>query len=120
MNSGIIKNIVNSLIETNLSEKIFLLHLSTDQVYSGKGPHRENFTNPINNYGKTKLKGEGFVKKINGCILRTNFVGKSLKTIFKHFPVFKQFFFRSRVKKCYFKQFFFQFQNKFFFGLLVL
>ena len=78
VNSVIIKNIVNSLIETNLSDKIFLLHLSTDQVYSGKGPHRENFTNPINNYGKTKLKGEGFVKKINGCILRTNFVGKSL------------------------------------------
>ena len=69
---------MNSLIETNLSDKIFLLHLSTDQVYSGKGPHRENFTYPINNYGKTKLKGERFVKKINGCILRTNFVGKSL------------------------------------------
>ena len=78
VNSVIIKNIVNSLIETNLSDKIFLLHLSTDQVYSGKGLHRENFTNPINNYGKTKLKGERFVKKLNGCILRTNFVGKSL------------------------------------------
>ena len=78
VNSGIIKNIVNSLIEANLSDKIFLLHLSTDQVYSGKGPHKENHTNPINNYGKTKLKGERFVKKINGCILRTNFVGKSL------------------------------------------
>ncbi len=78
VNSGIIENIVNSLIETNLSDKIFLLHLSTDQVYSSKGPHKENFTNPINNYAKTKLKGERFVKKINGCILRTNFVGKSL------------------------------------------
>ena len=77
VNHKIVKNIVNSIIKSKLSNKVFFLHISTDQVYSGKGPHKEKFTNPINVYAKTKLRGEKYVKKINGCVLRTNFVGKS-------------------------------------------
>jgi dTDP-4-dehydrorhamnose reductase len=45
--------------------KIKLIHISTDYVYDGlsKKPYKENnFTNPISEYGKTKLKGEQFIK----------------------------------------------------------
>ena len=48
-NRGIVKNIVDSIIKSRLSKKVFFLHISTDQVYSGKGPHKEKFTNPIIN-----------------------------------------------------------------------
>ena len=85
VNRGIVKNIVDSIIETGLSKKIFFLHISTDQVYSDRGPHKEKFTNPINAYARTKLKGEKYIKKINGCVLRTNFVGKSFNNNKKSF-----------------------------------
>ena len=61
VNRGIVKNIVDSIIETGLSKKIFFLHISTDQVYSGRGPHKEECTSPINAYARTKLKGEKYV-----------------------------------------------------------
>lgn len=53
------------------------IHISTDQVYSGKGPHIEEKVNPINNYGLTKILGEIAISDCNPLILRTNFIGKS-------------------------------------------
>jgi len=76
INSEIVKTMTQSINQTKLSKKIFFLQISTDQVYSGKGPHKENSAKPINAYAKTKLKGEEYVKKIKGCVIRTNFVGK--------------------------------------------
>lgn len=55
-----------------------LIHISSDQVYSGIGPHRETLTHPINTYALTKLVGEYPVLQNGGCVLRTNFFGKSL------------------------------------------
>lgn len=52
-----------------------LIHISTDQVYSGSGPHVEGKTNPINKYGLTKLAGEKIIKYPAATILRTNFIG---------------------------------------------
>ncbi len=78
INSEIVKTITYSINKTKLIEKIFFLQISTDQVYSGEGPHKENFTKPINVYSKTKLNGEKYLKKINGCAIRTNFLGKPL------------------------------------------
>lgn len=56
-----------------------LIHLSTDYVFDGKSTseyfENEN-TNPINNYGKSKLMGENFIIKTN-CkfvIIRTSWV----------------------------------------------
>ena len=79
------KNTVKAINEINSKKRIFFLQISTDQVYSGKGPHKEKFAKPVNTYGKTKLNGERYIKNINGCILRTNFVGKSLKNDKKSF-----------------------------------
>ena len=55
-----------------------LIHISTDQVYSGIGLHFENKINPINNYGQSKYSGELALNIIKNCtILSKNFVGKS-------------------------------------------
>ena len=57
-------------------KKIHLIHISTDQVYNGKGSHKESSTKPINFYGLSKLRGEIFAQKTFSTILRTNFIGK--------------------------------------------
>lgn len=54
-----------------------LLHISTDQVYEGEGPHIEESVNPINVYGKTKLLGEKYAIPLRSTVLRVNFIGKS-------------------------------------------
>ena len=55
-----------------------LIHISTDQVYSGNGPHLEINPNPVNVYGMTKLKGESIFDAMPSTVIRTNFFGKSL------------------------------------------
>lgn len=56
-----------------------LIHISTDGLFDGKnGSYKENdIPNPINVYGKSKLKGEKLVKQNleNFLIIRTNFFG---------------------------------------------
>ena len=53
-----------------------IIHLSTDYVFDGvKGQYsEEDVTNPINEYGRTKLKGEQYVAKNanDSLIIRTN------------------------------------------------
>jgi len=78
VNNIMVKNFVRIIKKSKLMNKVFFLHISTDQVYSGNGPHKENYTKPENIYSKSKLKGEKHIKKINGCVIRTNFIGKSL------------------------------------------
>ncbi len=74
-NALIVENIKNSI---SLNDQgIYLIHVSTDQVYSGQGPHSENTPNPINIYAKTKLEGENKLLGTNSIILRTNFIGRS-------------------------------------------
>ncbi len=75
VNNLIVDNIKNSISLNN--KNIYLIHISTDQVYSGQGPHLENTPNPINIYAKTKLEGENKLLGTNSIILRTNFIGKS-------------------------------------------
>ena len=57
---------------------IHLIQVSTDQVYFGNGPHKEENILPCNVYGITKYLSEKICLNINSTILRTNFVGKSL------------------------------------------
>ena len=45
INSEIVKTITQSINEIKLPKKIFFLQISTDQIYSGKGPHKENQRN---------------------------------------------------------------------------
>jgi dTDP-4-dehydrorhamnose reductase len=52
-----------------------LIHLSTDQVYRGVGPHAEQAAAPSNVYGITKITAEILAESMEGTVLRTNFVG---------------------------------------------
>ena len=56
----------------------FLIHISTDHLYSGLGPNKENEINPINEYARTKLEAEKIINSSKTVILRINYVGKSI------------------------------------------
>lgn len=58
-------------------KKIYLIQFSTDQVYDGSGNHFEDFPNPLNIYGLTKLAGDLSINTDISCVIRTNFFGKS-------------------------------------------
>ena len=56
-----------------------LIHISTDYVFDGKKPEGylpSDQTNPINQYGRSKLKGELYVKELmqNYLIIRTSWL----------------------------------------------
>ncbi len=72
-----ITKLISNAITSSRYKKPFFIHISTDQVYSGLGPHNEKKPKPINYYSKTKLLSEKFVNLKNGCVLRTNFLGYS-------------------------------------------
>ena len=57
---------------------IYLMHVSTDQVYSGRGPHREPNALPCNVYALSKYAGELACQSLHASVLRTNFVGRSI------------------------------------------
>jgi len=58
--------------------KTHLIHISSDQVYSGIGPHKENNILPLNVYGLTKYFSEIIAESVNATILRTNYIAKSI------------------------------------------
>jgi dTDP-4-dehydrorhamnose reductase len=61
------------------SEACHLIQISSDQVYDGKGPHAESDLTIRNHYAMSKLAGEFAAGTVNSTILRTNFVGRSLR-----------------------------------------
>jgi len=69
--------VVQNLVNAHKKYPFHLIHISTDQLYEGEGPHSENSINPINVYSLTKFCAEILCQQINSTILRTNFVGKS-------------------------------------------
>ena len=72
----ITKNLSKWVKENNQTK---LIHISTDHVYSGLGPHTEKNIKPVNNYAKSKLKAERYLSDVNSCILRTNFLGSQMQ-----------------------------------------
>jgi dTDP-4-dehydrorhamnose reductase len=78
VNSNLLK-IINEVTKYYSKKKnnIHLVHISTDHIYSGEGPHKEEKPKPVNVYGLTKLLGEYMTDIKNTTILRTNFFGKS-------------------------------------------
>lgn len=73
---------VRNLAEICKSENIRLIHISTDYVFDGKSdiPYKEtDETNPINEYGKSKLNGEHAIIKsgVQAIIIRTSWVYSS-------------------------------------------
>jgi dTDP-4-dehydrorhamnose reductase len=81
INSEGTKNIVE--ISDNFNP--FIVYLSTDFIFDGKKGsfyNEDDIPNPINVYGKSKLKGEGFVKNYRkSLIIRTSRIfGKNGKS----------------------------------------
>lgn len=54
-----------------------LVHISTDQIYDGIGPHLESNVSLKNYYAFSKYAGELVAASVGAAILRTNFFGKS-------------------------------------------
>lgn len=55
-----------------------IVYISSDQVYSGRGPHAEDAPAPVNVYGTTKYVGELAARQAGRSLtLRTNFFGQS-------------------------------------------
>jgi len=63
INADAVKNLAEICKERN----IILVHISTDYVFDGKKREHyteDDFPNPISNYGKSKLEGESYIRKI--------------------------------------------------------
>lgn len=76
VNVRALENIV-SWIES-APQNCHLLHISTDQVYDGPGPHSESEVMLTNYYSFSKYAAELAALRVNSTILRTNFFGKSM------------------------------------------
>jgi dTDP-4-dehydrorhamnose reductase len=60
------------------SPATLLVYISSDQVYSGDGPHAEDDPQPVNAYGAAKHAGElAALTAPRTLVLRTNFYGRS-------------------------------------------
>lgn len=75
LNAIVVDNIAQNIEKIN--KNIYLIQLSTDQLYDGDGPHSEDSVKVSNIYSATKYAGEIAALRVNSSILRTNFVGKS-------------------------------------------
>ena len=53
------------------------IHISTDQLYDGEGPHAEDDVTLCNTYALTKYAGELAALRVPCTVLRTNFFGPS-------------------------------------------
>jgi dTDP-4-dehydrorhamnose reductase len=73
-----IENIANWIRQEK--EACHLVHISTDQVYDGAGPHTEEQVTLTNYYSFSKYAGELAAASVPSTILRTNFFGRSLCT----------------------------------------
>ncbi len=70
---------VRKLAEKCLEQKVVLIHVSTDYVFDGTketGYLPDDKTNPINTYGKSKLKGEVYIQELleHYFIVRTSWL----------------------------------------------
>ena len=75
LNTKVVENIVAWMC--NQDDLPVLVHVSTDQVYDGEGPHHENAVTLTNTYALTKYAGELAAMHVPATVLRTNFFGPS-------------------------------------------
>ena len=78
-NAGVVATIAESILalDNDPASRPHLVHISTDQVYDGPGPHAEDEVHPINVYGLSKYTGELLAGRVGATVLRTNFYGRS-------------------------------------------
>ncbi len=71
--------VVDTLVSViaDLSLATHLVHISTDHLYDGPGPHAESSVLPINAYALSKRTGELEALRAGATVMRTNFFGRS-------------------------------------------
>ena len=72
-----LKQVISDIKFFDDSLKPFLVHISTDQVYQGAGPHHEDNARPMNIYSLTKYFSEHIAFSTPSIIMRTNFLAKN-------------------------------------------
>lgn len=72
-----VKTVENIVTWIKQNPSCFLIHVSTDQVYDGIGPHREWDVKLTNYYSFSKYVSEIVARKIDSTVIRTNFFGTS-------------------------------------------
>lgn len=79
VNAGVVSAIVGGILalDNDPASRPHLVHISTDQVYDGRGPHAEDEVHPINVYGLSKYAGELLAERVGATVLRSNFYGRS-------------------------------------------
>lgn len=79
VNAGVVAAIAEGILALGNApaSRPHLVHISTDQVYDGPGPHAEDVVHPINVYGLSKYTGELLAERVGATILRSNFYGRS-------------------------------------------
>lgn len=75
VNVRTLENVVDWM--QSADKPVHLVHISTDQVYDGVGPHLESDVVIKNYYAFSKYTAELVAKSVGGTVLRTNFFGKS-------------------------------------------
>lgn len=74
-NVRIVENLANWIQQRKRDG--YLVQISTDQVYDGAGPHKEDDITLTNFYGFSKYAGELAAAIVPSTVLRTNFFGPS-------------------------------------------
>lgn len=74
-NVKVVENITGWIKKSHVA--CHLIHISTDQVYDGRGPHSEQSLTLTNYYAFSKYAGELVAASVPSTILRTNFFGLS-------------------------------------------
>jgi dTDP-4-dehydrorhamnose reductase len=78
-NAGVVAAIAEGIlaVHSDPASRPHLVHISTDQLYDGRGPHEEDEVHPINVYSLSKYAGELLAERVGATVLRTNFYGRS-------------------------------------------
>jgi dTDP-4-dehydrorhamnose reductase len=74
-NTRTVENLANWIRASR--RQCHLIHISSDHLYDGTGPHNELEVTITNNYALSKFAGELAAIQVPSTILRTNFVGRS-------------------------------------------
>lgn len=73
------RTVENLTAATRASQVVrHLVHISTDQVYDGPGPHSEEDVQLKNYYSFSKYAGELAAAGVPSTVIRTNFFGRSM------------------------------------------
>ena len=73
-----VKTLENIVCWLKKNPDVPLIHISTDQIYNGPGPHKEDDITLLNTYGFSKYCAELAALQVKSTVLRTNFFGRSV------------------------------------------